>query len=206
MKSYIDKDEHQLMICDPVIYVRYQYNSIDLFRSLFSNLEREKSPLPRYKIIYGLKNRVSKKTIIIIILSIVLIVVSVSAPFLLLVVYAQTDAWYVGKGVEPNTYYTYKIRELDTNQGRPFLMTIYFQQFDSDNNVWIAPVFVVDQGRVFNGTFNLSSLDLSALGSSQVPPQMQEYRNAYSSSLQWLASFVPKPGQSLSAPFWGKIA
>ncbi len=194
------------MICDPVKYVRYQYNSIDLFRSLFSSLEREKAPLPRYKIIYGLKNRVSKKTIIIIILSIALIVVSVSAPFLLLVVYAQTDAWYVGKGVEPNTYYTYKIRELDTNQGRPFLMTIYFQQFDSDSNVWIAPVFVVDQGRVFNGTFNLSALDLSALGSSQVPPQMQEYRNAYSSSLQWLASFVPKPGQSLSAPFWGKIA
>ncbi|MGH9988289.1 MAG: hypothetical protein ACRD8W_30510, partial [Nitrososphaeraceae archaeon] len=140
-------------------------------------------------------------------LLIALIVVSVvSTPILLLEVYAQTDAWYVGKGVEPNTYYTYEIREFDTNQGRPFLMTIYFQEFDSANNVWIAPFFVVDQGRVFNGTLHLSGLDLSALGSSQVPPQMQEYRNAYSSSLQWLASFVPKPGQSLTAPFWGKIA
>jgi hypothetical protein len=120
--------------------------------------------------------------------------------------YAQSDSWYVGKGLEPNTYYTYQIQEFDTNQGRPFLMTIYFKEFDSNNNVWIAPVFVVDQGRVFNGTFHLSGLDLSALGSSQVPPDMQEYRNAYSNSLQWLASFVPKPGQSLSAPFWGKIA
>ncbi|MGI0043734.1 MAG: hypothetical protein ACRD47_08485, partial [Nitrososphaeraceae archaeon] len=101
---------------------------------------------------------------------------------------AQSDSWYVGKGLEPNTYYTYEIRELDTNQGRPFLMTIYFKEFDSNNGVWIAPVFVVDQGRVFNGTFHLSDLDLSALGSSQIPPETREYRNAYSNSLQWLAS------------------
>ncbi|MGH9913078.1 MAG: hypothetical protein ACRD4W_11590, partial [Nitrososphaeraceae archaeon] len=120
--------------------------------------------------------------------------------------YAQGDNWYVGKGLESDTYYTFEIRELDTNQGRSFLMTIYFKGFDSENGIWIAPVFVVDQGRVFNGTFHLSDLDLSALGSSQIPPELQEYRNAYSNSLQWLASFVPKPGQSLSAPNWGKIA
>lgn len=35
---------------------------------------------------------------------------------------------------------------------------------------------------------------------------MNKYRGAYTNSLQWLASFVPKPGQSLSAPYWGKIA
>ncbi|MGH9983038.1 MAG: hypothetical protein ACRD8W_03680, partial [Nitrososphaeraceae archaeon] len=50
--------------------------------------------------------------------------------------YAQSDSWFVGKGLEPNTYYTYEIREFDTNQGRPFLMTIYFKEFDSNNNVW----------------------------------------------------------------------
>jgi hypothetical protein len=120
--------------------------------------------------------------------------------------FAQGDNWYVGKGVKPNTYYTYKIQQLDTNEGRPFLMTIYFKEFDDANKYWIAPVFVVDQGQVFNGTFHLSDLDMSALGSSIVPPEMAKYRSGYANSLQWLASYVPKPGQSLSAPNWGKIA
>jgi hypothetical protein len=35
---------------------------------------------------------------------------------------------------------------------------------------------------------------------------MSPYRSAYESSIQWLAAFVPKPGQSLSAAYWGKIA
>lgn len=120
--------------------------------------------------------------------------------------FAQGDSWYVGKGAKPDTYYTYQIQNLDTNQGRPFLMTIYLKDFDDANKYWNAPVFVVDQGKVYNGTFHLSDLDMSALGSSVVSPEMAPYRNAYSSSLQWLASYVPKPGQSLSAPNWGKIA
>lgn len=119
---------------------------------------------------------------------------------------AQGDAWYVGKGAKPDNYYTYEVQNLDTNQGRPFLMTIYFKEFDEANNYWIAPVYVVDQGNVINGTLHLSDLDMSALGSSDVPPELAPYRNAYSNSLQWLSSFVPKPGLSLSAPYWGKIA
>jgi hypothetical protein len=35
---------------------------------------------------------------------------------------------------------------------------------------------------------------------------MTKYRSAYANSLQWLAAFVPKPGQSLNAGSWGKIA
>jgi hypothetical protein len=120
--------------------------------------------------------------------------------------FAQGDRWFVGKGAEPGTYYTYEIQNLDTNQGRPFLMTIYLQEFDDANNYWVAPVYVVDQGNVYNGTLHLSDLDLSALGTSIVPPELAPYRNAYTSSIQWLSSFVPKPGQSLSAPSWGKIA
>jgi hypothetical protein len=120
--------------------------------------------------------------------------------------FAQGDSWYVGKGAKPDTYYTYQIQNFDTNQGRPFLMTIYLKDYDEANKYWIAPVFVVDQGQVYNGTLHLSDLDMSALGSSQVSPELAKYRNAYSNSLQWLASYVPKPGQSLSAPNWGKIA
>ena len=61
-------------------------------------------------------------------------------------------------------------------------------------------------GKGISGTFKLSALDLTALGTSSIPKEMSPYRNAYANSLQWLASFVPKPGQSLSAAYWGKIA
>jgi hypothetical protein len=117
----------------------------------------------------------------------------------------QGDNWYVGKGVKEDTYYTYKIEDHDTNQGQPFTMTIYFKDYNETGKYWNAPVFVVDKGKVINGTFHLSDLDLTALGSSDIPPEMSPYRSAYANTIQWLESFVPKPGQSLSAVNWGKI-
>ncbi|HET6590010.1 MAG TPA: hypothetical protein VFG45_07605 [Candidatus Nitrosocosmicus sp.] len=119
--------------------------------------------------------------------------------------FAQGDSWYVGKGVKGNTYYTYEIRDSDTNQAQPFAMTIYFKEYNSTGKYWIAPTYVVDSGKVINGTFHLSNLDLTALGSSQIPPEMNEYRGAYTTTLTWLSSFAHNPGQSLNAPAWGKI-
>ena len=116
------------------------------------------------------------------------------------------NLWYVGDGAKNDMYVTYRVQEQDTNAGRPFEMTIYFKNFNSTGNYWDAPTFVVDQGRVYNGTFHLSDLDLTALGSSQISPEMAKYRSAYSSSLKWLSAFVSKPGQSLTAQNWGKIA
>jgi hypothetical protein len=120
--------------------------------------------------------------------------------------YAQGDSWYVGKGVKPNMFVTYKIEDHDTNQGQPFTMTIYFKDYNDTGKYWVAPVFVNDQGEIINGTFNLSDLDLTALGTSNIPAALLPYKNAYKNSLQWLAAFVPKPGQSLNAQYWGKIA
>ncbi|MDQ3975384.1 MAG: hypothetical protein M3264_02560 [Thermoproteota archaeon] len=117
----------------------------------------------------------------------------------------QNDMWYLGKGARENTYYTYKIQDHDTNQGQPFTMTVFFKDFNETGKYWIAPVFVVDKGKVLNGTFHLSDLDLTALGSSVIPKEMSPYRSAYANTLQWLESFVPRPGQSLSAVNWGKI-
>jgi hypothetical protein len=116
------------------------------------------------------------------------------------------DLWYVGDGAKKGMYVTYRVQEQDTNAGRPFNMTIYFKDFNSTGNYWIAPTYIVDQGLVINGTLHLSDLDLTALGSSQIPPEMNKYRSGYTSSLKWLSSFVSKPGQSLSAQYWGKIA
>ncbi len=116
------------------------------------------------------------------------------------------NLWYVGDGAKKGMYVTYKVQDQDTNGGRPFDMTIYFKDYNDTGKYWIAPTFVVDGGRVINGTLHLSDLDLTALGSSQIPPEMSKYRSAYSNSLKWLSSFVSKPGQSLSAQYWGRIA
>jgi hypothetical protein len=117
----------------------------------------------------------------------------------------QDNNWYVGEGVTKDMYVKYRISHFDVNNGREFTMLIYFKDQDDKGN-WIAPVWVEDQGNVLNGTFILSSLDLSALGTSQIPPEMGKYRSAYANSLQWLAAYVPKPGLSLTAGSWGKIA
>ncbi len=119
--------------------------------------------------------------------------------------FAVDNNWYVGEGVTKDMYVKYKMSHFDTNNGREFTMTIYFKDQDDKGN-WISPVFVEDQGKVINGTFLLSPLDLTALGTSEIPPEMTKYRSAYANSLQWLAAFVPKPGQSLNAGSWGKIA
>jgi hypothetical protein len=116
----------------------------------------------------------------------------------------QDNNWYVGEGVTKDMYVKYRISHFDTNNGREFTMLIYFKDQDDKGN-WIAPVWVEDQGKVINGTFILSPLDLTALGTSKIPPEMGKYRSAYANSLQWLAAYVPKPGQSLSAGSWGKI-
>ena len=116
------------------------------------------------------------------------------------------NLWYVGDGAKKDMYVTYRVQEQDTNAGRPFDMTIYFKEYNETGKYWVAPTFVVDQGRVFNGTLHLSDLDLTALGSSQISPEMAKYRSGYSSSLKWLSAFVSKPGQSLTAQNWGKIA
>jgi len=85
-------------------------------------------------------------------------------------------------------------------------MSIYFKSYNNTGNYWIAPTYVVYQGKVYNGTLHLSALDLTALGSSKVPQGMQPFISGYKDSIAWLSSFVPKPGLSLTAPYWGNIA
>ena len=133
--------------------------------------------------------------------------VLIISPTILNNAFAQEDGrWYVGDGAKNDMYVTYKVQEQDTNAGRPFDMTIYFKEYNETGKYWVAPTFVVDQGRVYNGTLHLSDLDLTALGTSQISPEMAKYRSGYSSSLKWLSAFVSKPGQSLTAQNWGKIA
>ena len=120
----------------------------------------------------------SSKLILLLFATIAMIGMCLNHAYFVTKAYAQ-NTWYVGKGVQPNTFYTYQIQDHDTNQGQPFLMTIYFKQFNSTGNYWVAPTFAVSQGKVFNGTLHLSDLDLTPLGSSKVPIEMREIGRAH---------------------------
>ncbi|HEX7033882.1 MAG TPA: hypothetical protein VF172_12860 [Nitrososphaera sp.] len=120
--------------------------------------------------------------------------------------YAQgDDVWYPGEGVKQDMFVTYRIQELDTNDERPYEMTLYFQeQQDGD---WIVPAFVVDDdGSVIEGTMKLSQSMAYLAGGSDVPQEMNDYIGGYSGSLHWLDSFTTRAEPKSLAPGtnWGR--
>ncbi len=147
-----------------------------------------------------------EKTVDVSFLVLVLIsVIGLTSLYQLSEAFGEDNNWYVGEGAKQGMWVKYQVSYFETNDGRPFDLLIYFKEQDSNGN-WIAPVWVKDQGRVYNGTLVLSTLDLTALGSSNLTKDMSPYKNAYKNALQWLSAYVSKPGQSLSAGSWGKIA
>jgi len=118
--------------------------------------------------------------------------------------YAQgDDIWYPGEGIQQDTFFKYKIKEYDTNDGAEYEMTMWFkEQQDGD---WIVPTFVVDKGRVIQGTMKLSDSMQYLAGGSDVPPEMNDYIGGYSGSLHWIDSFSTKADpKRLSDANWGR--
>jgi hypothetical protein len=120
--------------------------------------------------------------------------------------FAQTDdRWHVGEGARQDMFVKYMIQDLDTNDGDPFEMTIYFKEQDADGN-WIAPTFVQYNGRVYSGTMKLGDNLASLGGGSDIPDNLRPFISAYGRSLQWLEAFTAKSKPlSLSDPSWGKM-
>lgn len=120
--------------------------------------------------------------------------------------YAQTATWYVGEGVLQDTYVTYRIQEIQTNDSTPYEITIYFKEQDSSGN-WIAPAFVVSEGKVITGTLRLADNNLTPLAGGEVPAEMQPYVSGYFSSLLFLESYATKnKPKALSGNPWGNVA
>ncbi len=119
--------------------------------------------------------------------------------------YAVDDLWYPGEGVKQDMYVKYRIQEERTNNNRPFEMTIYFkEQVDGD---WMAPAFVVDQGRVINGTLKLAANMQALSGGGGVPAEMNTYVSGYHGSIHYLDAFTTRSKPlSLMAGSWGKSA
>jgi hypothetical protein len=118
--------------------------------------------------------------------------------------FAADDTWYVGKGVQKDMYVTYRIQELDTADGAPFVMTMWFKEQQDGN--WIVPSYVEFEGRILKGTMKLSD-SMAALSGGEVSAEMNNFIGGYQNSLHWLDAYAtltsPKP---LSPSHWGVIA
>jgi hypothetical protein len=120
--------------------------------------------------------------------------------------HAQSNTWYVGEGTLQDTFVTYRIQDIETNNGIPYEITIYFREQD-DRGAWIAPTFVTTQGRVLEGTLRLADNNLTPLGGGQVPSEMQEFVSGYQNSLTFLEAYASKSNpKALSGNPWGNVA
>ncbi|MEM3159399.1 MAG: hypothetical protein QXJ74_01310 [Nitrososphaera sp.] len=120
--------------------------------------------------------------------------------------YAQTATWYVGEGTLQNTYVTYRIQEIQTNDSTPYELTIYFKEQD-DRGAWIAPSFVVSEGKVIPGTLRLADNNLTPLGGGEVSAEMQPYISGYQNSMTFLEAYASKSNpKALSGNPWGNVA
>lgn len=120
--------------------------------------------------------------------------------------YAQADdLWYPGEGVKQDMYLTYRIQEIDTADGDPFIMTMWFKE--QQNGDWIVPTYVEFEGRVITGNMKLADNMAYLAGGTPVPAEMNDFIGGYQSSLHWLDAFTTKSEPlSLKAGSWGKIA
>jgi hypothetical protein len=120
--------------------------------------------------------------------------------------YAQSNTWYLGEGVQQDTFVTYRIKDIGTNDSTPYELTIYFQEQD-DRGAWISPSFVVTQGKVFSGTLRLADNNLTPLGGGDVPSDMQQFVSGYQNSLTFLEAYASKSNpKPLSGNPWGNVA
>lgn len=120
--------------------------------------------------------------------------------------YAQSNTWYLGEGVQQDTFVTYRIKDIGTNDSTPYELTIYFKEQD-DRGAWIAPSFVVTQGKVLPGTLRLADNNLTPLGGGDVPSDMQQFVSGYQNSLTFLEAYASKSNpKALTGNPWGNVA
>ncbi len=120
--------------------------------------------------------------------------------------FAADDNWYPGEGVKQNMFVKYRIQDHETNDGRPFEMMLYFQEQDQKGD-WIVPTFVVDQGKVIQGTLKFAENMYSIAPGIDVPAELVKYDSAYRNSLFWIDAFTTKEKpKSLTAISWGPTA
>ena len=123
---------------------------------------------------------------------------------------AGTDTfglWYLGEGATENMKLKYRVQYIDTNNGRPFYMTILFKEHERSGD-WLVNLQILDNVTELGEDIVAGESDLSPLqilGSNST--LIKTYIDAYSHTLQYLAVYAPEVHpKSLLTDTWGKLA
>ena len=119
--------------------------------------------------------------------------------------------WWPGAGLEQGDYFSYSMCHVNYKECRQFQMDMWIEGERSvgTEQKWVAKTVVYDGLRVIKGEMELGQISAEPSGGT---PEIDQYRDAFKSSVVWLAAFTSSPAGSSDGPkafrdvSWGKIA
>ena len=119
--------------------------------------------------------------------------------------------WWLGAGLEQGDYFSYSMCHVNYKECRQFQMDVWIEgeRAVGTENKWVAKSVVYDGPRVVKGEMELGQISAEPSGGT---PELATYRDAFKSSVAWLAAFTSSPAGGDDGPkafrdvSWGKIA
>ncbi len=120
--------------------------------------------------------------------------------------------WYVGEGLKPGDFFSYKLCHTDYKDCSEFQMDFWIEGTIKvgTEDKWLAQVVVYDGNKIVKGNMELGKIAPEPSGGSN---ELGVYRGAFKSSIVWLSAYATKNinegdkgEKAFSAPSWGKIA
>ncbi len=120
-------------------------------------------------------------------------------------------SWWLGNGLEVGDYFSYNMCHVNYKECREFRMDIWIEgeRAVGTEQKWLAKTVVYDGPRTLKGEMELGQISAEPSGGTD---NIAQYRDAFKSSVAWLAAFTSSPegGDDGPKPFrdpsWGKIA
>ena len=119
-------------------------------------------------------------------------------------------SWWLGSGLEAGDYFSYSLCHVNYKECREFRMDIWIEgeRTVGTEQKWLAKTVVYDGPRTLKGEMELGQIAAEPSGGTD---NIAQYRDAFKSSVAWLAAFTSSPeGYSGPKAFrdlsWGKIS
>ena len=108
-------------------------------------------------------------------------------------------SWWMGSGLEAGDYFSYDLCHVNYKECREFRMDIWIEgerAVDTEQK-WLAKTVVYDGPRTIKGEMELGQISAEPSGGTD---NLAQYRDAFKSSVAWLAAFTGSPEDYLNGP------
>ena len=101
-------------------------------------------------------------------------------------------SWWLGKGLEAGDYFSYSLCHVNYKECREFRMDIWIEgeRAVGTEQKWLAKTVVYDGPRTLKGEMELGQIAAEPSGGTD---NIAQYRDAFKSSVAWLAAFTSSP-------------